>query len=545
MPPVSTLQRACAMSDRLRRTLPLLAVALATAAGPWTAATAADAPPAWEDKYANPKPADGDVVLPMPCGGAMAFRKVPVPSEGPLDDYQVTVGGGGDDVGYAEGPRKAYVSGSFPDGKNQRHFLLGKYEISQLQYRAVMDDTCPKPTMALRLPQGEVSWSDALRFTERYTTWLREKAADAVPKDGDAPGYVRLPTEIEWEYAARGGIAVSPADFNERTYPMPEGMARHVWFAGSQSANGKPQLTGLLQPNPLGLHDMLGNLDEVVLEPFRLNKLDRLHGQAGGFVVRGGNYLTSEGDIRTAYRTEVPYFDGAQPRRAKTTGFRVAVAAPVLTSAQRLKEVRAAWSKLGTVSAPDAAAPAAAPTTGALAGKPAADPVEELALLTDAVADPALKKRLEHLQTALRGNIAARDEQRDRAAKTALRMGAFLGRKLSDDAKAVDALADIYDLRVKSSPDDERTKDYKARLDRERRVLDDNLRYYADTVIRTADDYGPETIKRQKGVLEVELKNLGLGDLVPFVGQHTDHVLTYRQDRKVSRTRWLQEWSRK
>ena len=54
---------------------------------------------------------------------------------------------------------------------------------------------------------------------------------------------------------------------------------------------------------------MLGNASEMMFEPFRLNKLDRQHGQAGGFVVRGGNYLTSEGELRTALRQEEPYYN--------------------------------------------------------------------------------------------------------------------------------------------------------------------------------------------------------------------------------------------
>ena len=99
-------------------------------------------------------------------------------------------------------------------------------------------------------------------------------------------GFARLPTEVEWEFAARGGTAVSQADFSERVFPMTEGIVRYVWFAGAESANGKAQFIGLLKPNPLRLHDMLGNIDEMVFEPFRLNRLNRLHGQAGGYVVR-------------------------------------------------------------------------------------------------------------------------------------------------------------------------------------------------------------------------------------------------------------------
>ncbi|KAG1250143.1 hypothetical protein G6F66_015401 [Rhizopus arrhizus] len=53
---------------------------------------------------------------------------------------------------------------------------------------------------------------------------------------------------------------------------------------------------------------MLGNADEMIFESFRLNKLDRQHGQAGGFIGRGGNYLTPQPDMRTASRREQPYY---------------------------------------------------------------------------------------------------------------------------------------------------------------------------------------------------------------------------------------------
>ena len=143
------------------------------------------------------------------------------------------------------------------------------------------------------------------------------------------------------------------------------------------------------------------------------------------FVVRGGNYLTAEADIRTASRAEVPYFDAAGPRRAKTTGFRVAVSAPVLGAAAQLRAAQAAWEKLGAAAAPE-------PAPQAL-GQRADDPVAELEQIAKAAPTPEIKARLERLRSDLRENIAARDEQRDRAAKTALRMGAFLGRKLKDD----------------------------------------------------------------------------------------------------------------
>lgn len=66
----------------------------------------------------------------------------------------------------------------------------------------------------------------------------------------------------------------------------------------------------------------------MMFEPFRLNKLDRQHGQAGGYVVRGGNYLTSEGDLRTSLRQEEPYYNAEGAVAKKTNGLRLAMVSP-------------------------------------------------------------------------------------------------------------------------------------------------------------------------------------------------------------------------
>src|SRR3546814_3447047 len=78
-----------AMSDRrqwLGRCATLL-LGLLDAAPGWAAE------PAWPERLYNPQKAEGDLVLAMPCGGAMALRRVELPADGPLGDRRVQLGG--------------------------------------------------------------------------------------------------------------------------------------------------------------------------------------------------------------------------------------------------------------------------------------------------------------------------------------------------------------------------------------------------------------------------------------------------------------------
>ncbi len=448
----------------------------------------------WEEKYYNPMADADDVVLPMPCDGAMVFRKVMIPVAGPLDDYPINIGQDSAEWGYVEQTRPAFIAGSFTSAKGEksRYYLLAKYEMSQLQYKALMDETCPTASNKQRLPIVSVSWLDALQAADKYNRWLRANAPDKLPREDGAQGFLRLPTEVEWEFAARGGLQVSTAEFRDGRYPMPEGLNAYEWFAGAQSANGQLQLSGLLKPNPLGLHDMLGNASEMMFEPFRLNKLDRQHGQAGGYVVRGGNYLTSESDLRTSLRQEEPYYNAEGAVAKKTNGLRLAMVSPTLTSRDRVKTIEKSWSNLGS-------------------DQPAAESkqkgtVKALEELASNVEDEALKNQLKTVENQLRASNQQQQEARDQAIRASLNLGAFLCTKMLDDGQYLDFLQKNYASNCKAGEEDPTCGVRKVKLEEQQERLHKLSRYYASSLVESGSLYGKDLLEAQAPVLDGSFK---------------------------------------
>ena len=203
-----------------------------------------------------------------------------------------------------------------------RVFYLSKTEVTQKQYHAVMGTNSSKFTGDDQHPVESVSWFDAIKFANA----LSQK--EGLPACYDDKGNViggsavyackgyRLPTEAEWEYAARAG-----------TEGARYGKLDDIAWYGKNSGN-KTHPVGKKKPNTFGLFDMLGNVYEWCHDwygDYPTGSQTNPDGpRAGsGRVFRGGSWFDDAGRVRAADR----YF--VDPSRAYgSRGFRLARSAP-------------------------------------------------------------------------------------------------------------------------------------------------------------------------------------------------------------------------
>jgi formylglycine-generating enzyme required for sulfatase activity len=171
-------------------------------------------------------------------------------------------------------------------------FYLGKYEVTQQQWEAVMGDN-PSVFKGPQNPVENVLWAQCQAFLQK----LNEKFAATGVKFG-------LPTEAQWEYACRAG---SSGEFG---FSDAKGqLADYAWFC--DNAQGTTHPVGVKKPNVWGLYDMHGNVCEWCADWYA----DSYYGQSPAvdppgvvsgchYIIRGGCFEDTAANCRAAYRNK-------------------------------------------------------------------------------------------------------------------------------------------------------------------------------------------------------------------------------------------------
>lgn len=167
-------------------------------------------------------------------------------------------------------------------------FYLGKYEVTQAQWQAVMGYN-PSSYKHPQRPVDQVTWLEVQSFISQLNRL-------------EGTSLYRLPSEAEWEYAARAGTT-GKWSFGDD----PSLLGRFAWF-GQQGDIGT-QLVGGREPNPWGLYDMYGNVWEWVQDCWHDNYANAPRegavwngGDCSRRMLRGGSWNSPAEYARSAVR---------------------------------------------------------------------------------------------------------------------------------------------------------------------------------------------------------------------------------------------------
>ena len=203
----------------------------------------------------------------------------------------------------------AEQSNDCSDGEKPAHqvtlnnFQIGKYPVTQAQWRFVMGNN-PSYFTGDNLPVEQVSWNDVQVYIEKLNEMTGKN--------------YRLPTEAEWEYAARGGNKSQEQNYK---YSGSNNIEEVAWYW--ENSDSKTHPVGTKAPNALGIYDMCGNVWEWCNDRYGDYTEDPQTNPQGpdtgyGRVVRGGSWYYFAHFCRTTSR------DASEPTdRYFNLGFRL------------------------------------------------------------------------------------------------------------------------------------------------------------------------------------------------------------------------------
>ena len=205
-------------------------------------------------------------------------------------------------------------------------YYISRYEVTQKFWETIMGNN-PSSTKGEELPVDNVSWEECQQFIKKLNAKTGKRYS--------------LPTEAEWEYAARGGEKTENHKFS--------GSNTASEVAWSDAIDGTIEAVGTKKYNELGIYDMSGNVSELCYNYYeaytsddQINPIGKTTGEKR--VLRGGNISSAKLNCRISTRSTI-----SQTEKQAKTGFRLVLSKPTYeVSVKASSEERGSVTIAGT-----------------------------------------------------------------------------------------------------------------------------------------------------------------------------------------------------